>query len=412
MDEASAAAAVPVQKAKQQQQHRLKKAPASIASHHAKTSLVALCRAVVTTNLERYPPESFGICDPDEWQAIVRLRHASTQPKRVIGAAVTGLDGTGRLVPAVAEKLLHAIEECNPHLSDCPVADTLMWKDCVEYRFRRGAGLTRPTALHLPWPLLVHELQVQANHLMTSSASPTVDIQEVINILRAAPMNVALLKDSGVGKTVKKAIKKVDAEWKTQLEDLLSVWMEMAATDGVVSSNTQTKHDDTTQEDLELAETCHSWRQLFAVLKHRNEELRTTQGKRMREIRNNVCSLRAARAMFVLRSQFLLTLGNQPSRFRSSQRLARNSSRFDPPLQLPNNNAYWTARRAAKAGMLKWHSFARRRRSRLRDKKLRWFAQRSRLATPWPLRASPKKAWLTSERRLEERSSNWVMESA
>jgi TFIIS helical bundle-like domain len=278
------------------------------------TTLVDLCRIVITTNLERYPPEAFGVCDCDEWQAIVRLRHARTQPKRRwCGGGTThgarssctqaaskgknaGIDGTGRMVPAVSDKVIFAIEACNPHLSDSPVVDALVWKDCVEYKFRRGdCGallISRPIALYQPWPLFVQELQNHASHLVPSSES----MDEAIDALRRTPMNVALLKDSGVGKRVKKAIKHVGPNHKGQLESLLKSWMDMAANDGVFVganlSNTSEKapkqDETTTRADLALAETCHSWRHLFLALQQRNEEIRNSQGKRMREIRKNV----------------------------------------------------------------------------------------------------------------------------
>jgi hypothetical protein len=124
-------------------------------------------------------------------------------------------------------------------------------------------------------------LQVQAKLLAAPSSSPE-DVQDAINTLRRTPINVTLLKDSGVGKTVKKATKKVDAEFAGQLEDLLSGWMQMAATDGIV------EQDGTTEEDLVLAKTCLSWRQLFGALRQRHEEIRSIQGKRIRESRTNV----------------------------------------------------------------------------------------------------------------------------
>jgi hypothetical protein len=278
------------------------------------TTLVDLCRIVITTNLERYPPEAFGVCDCDEWQAIIRLRHARTQPKRrwcggntTHGARPSctqsasssengGIDGTGRMVPAVSDKVIFAIEACNPHLSESPVVDTLVWKDCVEYKFRRGGCgallITRPMALYQPWPLFVQELHNHASHLVASSDS----IDEAIDALRRTPMNVALLKDSGVGKLVKKAVKLVGLKHKGQLESLLKSWMDMAANDGVLiganvsnASEKAPKQDEaTTRADLAVAETCHSWRQLFLALQQRNEEIINSQGKRMREIRRNV----------------------------------------------------------------------------------------------------------------------------
>ena len=47
--------------------------------------------------------------------------------------------------------------------------------------------------------------------------------------------------------------------------------------------------DDAIQSsDLQLLEKCLSWRQLYQVLEHRKGIIQATQGKRMREIRNNV----------------------------------------------------------------------------------------------------------------------------
>ena len=119
-------------------------------------------------------------------------------------------------------------------------------------------------------------------------------------------MNVALLRDSGVGKAVKKILKKMkgsckDAEIRGQLEELLNRWVDMAESSGVGSDAgkggfdangvvpTSAKKKALEQDiDLRTAESCMSWRQLFARLKNRNEKVMQSQGKRMREKRQNV----------------------------------------------------------------------------------------------------------------------------
>jgi hypothetical protein len=44
----------------------------------------------------------------------------------------------------------------------------------------------------------------------------------------------------------------------------------------------------TAKDDLQLLEKCLSWRQLYVALEQRKVKIQATQGKRMREIRNNV----------------------------------------------------------------------------------------------------------------------------
>ena len=262
-------------------------------------TLTDLCRRVINTNLERYPPDSFAILDSQEWQVLMKLRLASTRPKNA-GAGGGGLDGTGRLVPCVSHKFLSSVEEANPEFSDCPVMDDLLWKACVEYKFKRG-GLTRPPILFLPWPQRIAELQQAVEELQETDATHE-ERQSALVQIRSSPMNVELLRDSGVGKTVKKMIKKMkDVEIRGQLEKLLQSWMDMAERsgaggaggkggvdmNGVVPSSAKRKPS--IQEiDLKLAQSCKSWRQLFAVLKSRNDKVMLNQGKRMREKRQNV----------------------------------------------------------------------------------------------------------------------------
>jgi TFIIS helical bundle-like domain len=188
-------------------------------------SLVQLCRRTIVSNLERYPPEAFDIVDPVEWDELVRLRFESTRPKkhRGPGEQVSGsIDG--RLVPVVSAKFLQIFEGANPHLAESIEADELLWKYCVEFKFRQGC-LTRPAALHLPWPQLVERVKHMGEQLCDGEPS-------MVAPLSTVPMNIALLRDSGVGKLVKKAIKKCGAMFedsvKERLRQLVATWMKVA----------------------------------------------------------------------------------------------------------------------------------------------------------------------------------------
>lgn len=261
-------------------------------------TLMEMCRDVIVSNLERYPPEAFGICDEELWISILELRHKRSCPKEGSG----GLDGTGRMVPAVSDKFLESVEQCNPHLSDCSVADEMLWRDCVEYRFRRG-GLTRPEALLWPWPVLIEHTKSICTSLLvedpsTNQINMESTIKDPIAYLTKAPMSVSLLRDSGAGKILKKAIKSasntMDQDVLNQMKKILSSWMALAANSGIDMKSHERElsiHDSIRTEDandLAVAETCLTWRHLFRALKVREEERRQSQGKRMRELRRTV----------------------------------------------------------------------------------------------------------------------------
>lgn len=271
-------------------------------------SLSTLCRNVITTHLERYPPEAFGLVDANEWQTLMQWRCNRTRPRQGDG----GLDGTGRLVPAVSDKFLRLVEEANPHLELVEGVDELLWKACVEYKFPRGS-LTRPPILQMPWPQRVEELRQAAETLFniasvnTRSQEQQQEWQNAIDIIQRTPMNVALLRDSGVGKHIKKCIKRLNQsclnsnernDWEHQLGELLASWKAIAANSGVAvtgavnSAIQQRPEEKTNTEELECAEQCLTWRQLFATLKERNEKRLSTQGKRMREKRRNLAQSR------------------------------------------------------------------------------------------------------------------------
>jgi hypothetical protein len=239
-------------------------------------SLVDRCREVIVTNLERFPPYILGVLDPQEWDALIIRRHAKTKPTK----GSQGLDGTGRLTPAVSEKFISAVEDASPYLVT-PLTDVLVWKDCVNFRFRPGS-LTRPKMLQVPWPDMVEQIQSLGKILEERGLETP---HNVIQALEAAPMSILLLQATGIGKTVKKVIKTIskrcnseDDSNNTSLERLrllLQEWKEL------VGSTTKQKDE----EDWELAESIHSWKELYAGLKNRQEKTRTELGQKMRKNR-------------------------------------------------------------------------------------------------------------------------------
>lgn len=271
------------------------------------STLADLCRTLIVAHFERYPAIAFGVCPPDEFEELIRLRHEKTAPKEGSG----GLDGTGRMAPAISEKWLLDVEEQNEHLRELSVVDHLVWKDCVEYRFRRG-GLTRPRALTLPWPLLIERIQAAATTILTAPSFETSQVVSACQTLVESPMNIDLLQASGVGKTIKKALKKYQqdssCELFAKLDQLLNAWKDLAANSGVAMKEDPNKKMETRKPgknekespysalyaedapDLQLAQSCISWRQLFCVLKQREQLRRSHQGKRMREIRQHLAS--------------------------------------------------------------------------------------------------------------------------
>jgi hypothetical protein len=73
-----------------------------------------------------------------------------------------------------------------------------------------------------------------------SNKNPNADattVRKAVRDFTICPMNVALLRNSGVGNTVEKILKfpnpNIDADTLSKLEQLLSSWMALAASSGV-----------------------------------------------------------------------------------------------------------------------------------------------------------------------------------
>ena len=231
------------------------------------------------------------------------MRYEKTTPAKGTG----GLDGKGRIAPAVSDKFLRAVEDQNEIFKDSAVVDQLVWRDCTEFSFKRG-GLSRPVGLNLPWPNLVEQVGHAAARLQASVKDPDSDERELLQAveqLSGFPMNVSLLQATSAGKIVRKSVKSLtkqnrNGNAKQRLEKLLQSYMALASDAGVqvdssakIPNNKQATGSKSRQvilQDLKEAESCQNWRQLFAVLKEREETRRSSQGKRMREIRKNLAS--------------------------------------------------------------------------------------------------------------------------
>ena len=353
--------------------------------------LSSLCLDVISTKLERYPPSSLGMLSESEWENVVRRRHRKTAPRNQGGAGASqnaaagkrsvgvlaeakpppskgGLDGSGRITPAISSNAISAIEEACPHLSISTVVDNLIWKDCVEYKFKTG-GQSRPRGLQYPWDISVERLRRSGDELLALLKPPSEGIKtgaikleedtegggggvteldpylmqkryrtldRAIQILSESPMNVPLLKASGVGKAVGKFIKqcgKVRARgeggiplymvnvWEIRstsptvnnptpslapienLEDLRQSWMDVASSSGVAMSGCRLDTGDdavgcsgrdkmTTveqhQKDMVILQACKKWRHLYKALGERETNVKATRGARIRQIRENL----------------------------------------------------------------------------------------------------------------------------
>jgi hypothetical protein len=269
---------------------------------------------MIVTNLERYPAEAFALLDEAEWESIVKSRHERTRPSKGKG----GLDGTGRMTPAVGDKFLSEVEAAVPLLAQSETVDKLVWKDVVEHRFRVG-GLSRPKGLLFPWPVLEARMEAAGNALLNLVKKDTItdeNKRSALNAIRAlseSSMNISLLKSSGIGKSVKKFLKACSSNEglqyfdepfssqnvretpRTKLESTLQSWMAMAANSGVEIKGT-TKGDSSAgndhDEDPEAAKNCQTWRDLFTALKENDENRRSNQGAKMRERRQKLDSVR------------------------------------------------------------------------------------------------------------------------
>mmetsp|Transcript_15821 Transcript_15821/g.45586 ORF Transcript_15821/g.45586 Transcript_15821/m.45586 type:complete len:540 (+) Transcript_15821:116-1735(+) len=328
-------------------------------------TLSDLCLETIANSMEKYPPHCFSLLAESEWNEIIRKKHRNTAPGQnkaggasyQISAPVVlsgGLDGRGRTIPAVADKILREIENQNPHLSQSAVSDELVWRDCVEYKFRSG-GMARPRVFQYPWPMLVEKLKSSGDALLHVLMPPPSGPDEggcseasirqqredkmmkSIQFLGHSIMSIELLAQSGVGKAVKKFVKgckkfvatdggKSIPRWMPDilaprpnlrllsplqyLDKLLSGWKAVASSSGVQVTASKGGDDQTVvtfapeqfsgrdkrtseeehREDVAVAMTCRQWRQIFQSLANRELANVARYGEKMRRLREDLHS--------------------------------------------------------------------------------------------------------------------------
>jgi len=286
-------------------------------------SLSTLCLQKISIKIEKYPATAFSMLSDLQWEKILQFRHEMTKPKTA-GGGRGGLDGSGRMAPAISAKLLEETEKENEHLRNSQVADELVWKDCVAYKFKLN-GSSRPKMLSLPWPILVKQVKETGQELLeivSSSGRSELSCDEMkskisdcLSRLDDFPMSVQLLSATDIGKIVSKVLKSckrietqkeisnesaVLVSFRERFNDLFESWKNVASESGVVVSSSQssTVHDCTGRdkkttvqqhkEDLNLLQSCSSWRDLYHALTERQSKVMMQHGEKMRAIRHNL----------------------------------------------------------------------------------------------------------------------------
>ena len=252
----------------------------------APKSLVGLCRSVIVTYLERYPPGALGILDEHEWDNIVQVQYERTKPIKGKG----GLDGKGRVNPAISEKFMLELEKSVPILAQSTTVDNLVWKDIVESKYRTG-GVSRPRWLLYPWPVLQEVVTGHGKTLERIASMDEIDGDErelcirTIEAVCEIPMDVSLLKSSGIGKTVTRFLRACSSgrfveavetnptpsakdSLCNRLEGALHAWKQMAAHGGIqISGFVGDASIDTCCSSLSKARTCMMIKYLYNVVK-------------------------------------------------------------------------------------------------------------------------------------------------
>jgi len=183
-------------------------------------SLVLMCTKVAASNIGRYPSGYLRVINVDQWESIVNFRYRTTIPKQILNRS--GDLNNGRTTPAICAKVLTQLENDNPHISKSDVTDLLVWKDCVNCKFKKN-GPQRPMILYYPFPVHVEKLKTVGNELESIRQPPledTVILSSLIpNSTRrthrmekclkslSETLCLELLSKSGIGKVVKKFIK-------------------------------------------------------------------------------------------------------------------------------------------------------------------------------------------------------------
>ena len=218
-------------------------------------SLLRQAIQVISSNIENYHPCSFSIFSECQWESIIECRCETANKFES-----SSLHNRNKLLmPPISQKILSLIEAHpgNVHLTKSTKVDELLWSKIVEYSYPRG-GMMRPPVLFEPYEILVNRLtewgeklvglfqckkqQVNSNidpndgyrrnlyddrtkSKMSTESGPdseiqggqeslrdqsfhlTKELEYMLQTIQCSPMDVKLLSDSGVGKSVSKVVK-------------------------------------------------------------------------------------------------------------------------------------------------------------------------------------------------------------
>lgn len=234
-------------------------------------------------------------------------------------------------------------------------------------------------------------LQQQQEEELSEGIKRAAKLEKIIRLLSGTPMNVPLLSETGIGKRVKafikechkvvpkgKKVKKCSVPlyfphvWKKrtmnihqetgaggaggnpfqlkeitsnmicELESLLQGWKDMASASGVAmkgasssSCSSSSTHKEAKeiqyQQDIDMVQKCNSWRQLYAALSRREEQIVKSRGAKIRKVREDLDKKRSK-------------MGN----VQTKKRMPRNSGLPGQSREAPKINKVQTLRQACK----------------------------------------------------------------
>ena len=273
--------------------------------------LSTLCTRVIASNLERYPAHAFISLAETEWEGIVQLKYKLTQPKTTYLKPGNSTLSGGRKMPVISDKFISDIENECPALSRSLITDELVWKDCVDFKFKRNGPL-RPPWLDIPWKIRIEEMKSNGRELMKRvdnvrgfchDEEDMKAFRTHLSLLETRPMSTSLLLASGIGKIVKKVIKRmkmgvnvseIDNEVINTLQRILDSWQTLASGNEFqthqIDCSGKNRFTSVEQHayDMEMAERAQTWRELFRALQQRQERIVKTRAVQMRKIRDEL----------------------------------------------------------------------------------------------------------------------------
>ena len=115
--------------------------------------------------------------------------------------------------PVLMPDFITEVEASNPSLSISKIVDHLVWKGCVNYSFSKDSP-SRPLISYLMWEDWVKHIKEYSEEFSKMGEysywsrygnrvqRANLQLEAYLDILTEAPMNSALLSESGIGNAV------------------------------------------------------------------------------------------------------------------------------------------------------------------------------------------------------------------